>query len=298
MTAQEKAPIESPLGAVGKTHIPLQSSWWSRFLRHRLALVGLCILVLLMLCAFIGPIISPYDSRDISYTFQASPSLEHPLGTDDVGRDTLTRLLTASRISLSVGLAVALLSASIGTTVGSMAGYFGGVTDTMLSAFINVMLSIPLLPLAMVLASFLGTNLAFIILILGFTMWNQSARIIRAECLDLREREYVIGARVVGASDNRIILQHILPNVMPLVIVATTLQVAAAILTESALSFLGYGIQPPDASWGNMLQGAQQFFRTNPALAIYPGVLISLTVISVNFVGDGLRDALDPRLRR
>lgn len=298
MAAQETASIESPLGAAGHTAAPRQVSWWSRFLRHRLALAGMLILAFLVITAIFGPIISPYDSRDISYTFQASPSLDHPLGTDDVGRDTLTRLMSASRISLSVGLAVALLSASIGTMIGSLAGYFGGSVDTLLSAFINVMLSIPLLPLAMVLASFLGTNLVFIILILGFTMWNQSARIIRAECLDLREREYVIGARVIGASDNRIIIQHILPNVMSLVIVATTLQVAAAILTESALSFLGYGIQPPEASWGNMLQGAQQFFRTNPALAIYPGVLISLTVISVNFVGDGLRDALDPRLRQ
>jgi peptide/nickel transport system permease protein len=190
------------------------------------------------------------------------------------------------------------MSSAIGSAVGALAGYFGGWVDSLLSGLINVMLSIPLLPLVMVLGAFISTDLQFIILILGVTTWNGTARIIRAECLNLREREYVQGARVSGATNSRIILRHILPNVLALVIVATTLQVAGAILAESALSYLGFGIQPPQASWGNMLQNAQRYFRTNPAVAIYPGVLISLTVISVNFIGDGLRDALDPRIRQ
>jgi peptide/nickel transport system permease protein len=274
------------------------ASWWTRFWRHRLALAGVVALGLLVTVAVVGPLVYPHHPDQISYNFQAPASRGHPLGTDDVGRDILAWLMYASRISLSVGISVAILSAAIGTAIGSLAGYFGGRVDTLLSGLINVMLSIPLIPLAMVLGAFLGTSLSFLILILGLTTWNGTARIIRAECLDLREREYVVGARVIGANDNRIIVRHILPNVMSLVIVATTLQVASAILAESALSFLGYGIQPPEASWGNMLQNAQRYFRTNPALAIYPGVLISLTVICVNFVGDGLRDALDPRLRR
>jgi peptide/nickel transport system permease protein len=209
----------------------------------------------------------------------------------------LSRLIFASRISLTLGVCVSLLTVSIGTVVGCLAGYYGGRVDGFLSSFINVMLSIPMLPLAMVLGAFLETNLVFLVLILGFITWTGSARLIRAEFLSLRERDYVLAARVVGAGDGRIIVRHILPNALPVLIVSATLLVATAILTESALSYLGYGIQPPTASWGNMLQNAQRFLRNAPAVAIYPGVLISLTVICINFVGDGLQDALDPRLR-
>ena len=166
-----------------------------------------------------------------------------------------------------------------------------------MSGGINVLLSIPLIPMAMVLGAFLTTNLLFVVLILGLLSWTGVARVIRAEFLSLKEREFVMAARLIGVSDLRIISRHILPNVMAVVIVAATLMVATAILAESALSYLGYGIQPPTASWGNMLQNAQRFFRINPMLAIYPGILISLTVICINFVGDGMRDALDPRLR-
>lgn len=272
-------------------------SVWQRFRRNRLAVVGLGVFFLMILGAIGAPLVAPYDPDAISYDFLAPPSKGHLLGTDDVGRDELSRLIFASRISLTVGVCVSVVTVAIGTLVGSLAGYYGGRIDAWISGGINVLLSIPMIPLAMVLGAFLKTNLLFVVLILGFLSWTGTARIIRAEFLSLKEREFTLAARVMGASDVRIIVKHILPNTVAPIIVAATLQVATGILAESALSYLGYGIQPPTASWGNMLQNAQRFFRIHPMLAIYPGMLISLTVISINFVGDGLRDALDPRLR-
>jgi peptide/nickel transport system permease protein len=262
-----------------------------------LAVFGLVVLVLMVVAAVAAPLVVPFDPDAISYEFLAPPSPEHPLGTDDVGRDVLSRLIYASRISLTVGISVSVLAVILGSIAGSIAGFYGGRTDSLVSGGINVLLSIPLIPLAMVLGAFLKTNLLFVVLILGFLSWTSVARVIRAEFLSLKERDFIMAARLIGVSDVRIIGRHILPNVVAVVIVAATLQVAAAILAESALSYLGYGIQPPTASWGNMLQNAQRFFRTDPMLAIYPGILISLTVICINFVGDGLRDALDPQLR-
>jgi peptide/nickel transport system permease protein len=227
----------------------------------------------------------------------ARPNSDHLLGTDDVGRDVLSRLVFASRISLSAGFLAALLTTFLGTFVGALAGYYGGAPDSLISGVINVILALPLLPLAMVLGSFLETDLTFIVLILGGLLWTGVARIIRAEFLSLKQREFVEAARAIGASDARIILQHILPNTLGLITVSATLTMATAILAESALSYLGFGIQPPTASWGNMLQNAQRFFRVYPELAIMPGLLISITVICINFVGDGLRDAWDPRMR-
>jgi len=272
-------------------------SVWRRFRRNRLALVGMGIFVLLVLGAIAAPLVAPFEPDTISYDFLASPSKEHLLGTDDVGRDELSRLIYASRISLTVGVCVSVVTVAIGTLAGAIAGYYGGRVDAWVSGGINVLLSIPMIPLAMVLGAFLKTDLLFVVLILGCLSWTGMARIIRAEFLSLKQREFTLAARVMGASDLRIIVKHILPNTMAPIIVAATLQVATAILAESALSYLGYGIQPPTASWGNMLQNAQRFFRINPMLAIYPGALISLTVISINFIGDGLRDALDPKLR-
>ena len=199
-------------------------------------------------------------------------------------------------MSLAVGVAVALLTTALGALVGSLAGYYGRLADLLLSGLINVILSVPALPLAMVLGGFIETSVWFVLIVLGVVTWTGTARLIRAEFLSLREREYVVAAHVVGQSDLRIIVRHMLPNVFAMLIVAATLQVSAAILAESALSYLGFGVQPPTASWGNMLQNAQRYFRSDPALAIYPGLLIALTVAGVNFLGDGLRDALDPHL--
>jgi peptide/nickel transport system permease protein len=220
------------------------------------------------------------------------------LGTDSVGRDELTRLIYAARISLSVGLAVSLVTVIIGSLVGAAAGFYGGRVDALLSGLVNVLLSIPIIPLAMVLGAFVKTNLLFVVLVLGALSWVGVARIIRAEFMSLKEREFALAARAIGASNWHIVFRHIFPNAFASIIVAATLQVAAGILAESALSYLGYGIQPPTPSWGNMLQNAQRFFRTDPRLAIYPGLLISLAVMSINVLGDGLRDALDPRLRQ
>jgi peptide/nickel transport system permease protein len=274
-----------------------RASAWHYFGRNKLALFSLVILVLMVTAAVGAPLVTEYDPDAISYDLLAAPSREHPLGTDDVGRDVLSRLVFASRISLKVGIFVAVLTATLGTAVGALAGYYGKRTDSLISGTVNVFLAIPLLPMAMVLGSFIRTNQTFVILILGFLLWPGVARIIRAEFLSLEEREFVLAAQVLGTSDLQIILKHVLPNTMGLIIVAATLTVATSILAESALSYLGFGIQPPTASWGNMLQNAQRYFRVYPELAIYPGVLISLTVICINFVGDGLRDALDPRMR-
>ncbi len=285
-----------PALAARKTLSPARRAW-RRFRQHHLALASAVILAALVLASALAPVISKYDPDAASLDILAPPSREHPLGTDDVGRDLLSRLLYAGRISLSVGFGAAVLTVAIGILVGAPAGFYGGRLDALLSALINVMLAIPILPLALVLSSFVQTNLTFVILIIGGLSWPAVARIIRAEFLSLREREFVEAARVVGAGSGRIIFLHILPNTLAPIIVAATLQVANAILLESALSFLGYGVQPPQASWGNMLQDAQRYLRTVPELAIYPGALISLTVISINFLGDGLREALDPRLQ-
>ncbi len=270
---------------------------WRRFWQHRLAAGSVCILVVLVVVALLAPILAPYDPEAISLAILAPPSTQHWLGTDDVGRDLFSRLMSATRISLTVGVASSILTVLLGVTMGALAGYFGGRIDALISTGINIKLAIPILPLALVLASFLETNLVFVVLIISLLSWGVVARIIRAEFLSLREREFVIAASATGASTGRIVLRHILPNSLAPIIVSATLQVASGILLESALSYLGFGIQPPQASWGNMLQNAQRYLRTAPALAIYPGALISLTVISINFAGDGLRDALDPRLR-
>ncbi len=268
-----------------------------RIARDPIAAASAAYLVLIALVALLAPLIAPVDPHAIVDRPLRPPGEVALLGTDDVGRDLLSRLMYASRISLAVGVGAALLTASIGTCIGGLAGYYGGRLDAALSGLINLMLSIPTLPLALVLSAFVEIRLPLLVLIIGGVSWTGTARIVRAEVLSLREREFVLAARAIGAGDGRLIARHALVNAAPPIIVAATLQVATAILAESALSYLGYGIPPPEASWGNMLQNAQRYLRIDPALAIYPGLLISLTVVSINFVGDALRDALDPARR-
>ncbi len=291
----------TPTDKPGVMQIPVRgqhrNSIFRVFRRHQLAAVGAVVLLVLCLIAVSADVIAPNDPNGISADILAPPSSEHLLGTDDIGRDMVSRLMFAARISLTVGVVSSILAVLLGVVVGSIAGYYGGRMDMLLSSFINIMLSIPIFPLALVLGSFLETNLTFIVLIIGLLSWLSVARLIRAEFMSLKEREFVQAARVSGAPTGRLIFLHILPNTLGPIIVAATLQVASGILLESSLSYLGYGIQPPTASWGNMLQNAQRYLRTAPEMTIYPGALISLTVISINFVGDGLRDALDPRLR-
>lgn len=267
---------------------------WARLVHDPLAAGSAVFLLVIAAIAVLAPLVAPNDPYAILAPPLRPPGEGLVLGTDDVGRDLASRLVYASRVSLAVGVGAALLTATIGTLVGALAGFYGGRLDVGLSGLVNLLLSIPTLPLALVLSAFVEINLPLLILIIGGVSWTGTARIVRAEVLSLREREFVVSARALGARDGRLVLRYILVNAVPPIIVAATLQVAMAILAESALSYLGYGIQPPVASWGNMLQNAQRYLRTAPALAVYPGLLISLTVVSINFLGDALRDALDP----
>ncbi|NKB59282.1 MAG: ABC transporter permease subunit [Alphaproteobacteria bacterium] len=284
-----------------------------RFLQHRLAVGSLVALLLLALLSIGAPVAESLLGLDSETTnlFQRSqpPSFEHPLGTDEIGRDLLLRLLHGGRVSLAVAVAAALASAIIGTAIGVFAGYYGGRFDAILMRFTDGVISLPLLPLLIVLAAIdlskLGlpdsvtqsedVSLYRIIAIISVVGWTTVARLVRAETLTLKQREFVRAAVAQGATGGRIMRVHILPNAVSPIIVATTLSVGNIILFESVLSFLGLGIQPPVASWGNMLTNAQELIWSAPQLAVWPGLLIFVTVIAFNFLGDGLQDALDPR---
>lgn len=284
-----------------------------RFLQHRMAVLSLGTLLLLALLSIGAPLIEVLFGLDANaenlFQRSQSPSLAHPLGTDEIGRDLLARLLHGGRVSLAVALAAALASAVIGTVIGLFAGYYGGRFDAFLMRFTDGVISLPLLPLLIVLAAIdlskLGlpdtftqsenVSLYRIILIISIVGWTTVARLVRAETLTLKQREFVRAAVAQGATNGRIMRTHILPNAVSPIIVATTLSVGNIILFESVLSFLGLGIQPPVASWGNMLTNAQELIWSAPQLAVWPGLLIFVTVIAFNFLGDGLQDALDPR---
>ncbi|THF86721.1 ABC transporter permease [Deinococcus sp. KSM4-11] len=269
-----------------------------RFLRHRLAVTGLVVLCILGLLAVFAPQIAPYafDGQDLSIMGQPQPpSRAHLMGTDQLGRDAFTRVLYGARVSLAVGLASALLATLVGTLIGSLAGYYRGVVDSVLMRLTDVVLCIPLLPLVILLSGMLRPNVALLVTIIGILGWMGTARLVRGQFLSLREREFVEASRALGGSNNRIMFRHILPNALGPIIVATTLAVGSGIMLESALSFLGLGVQPPTPTWGNLLNYASQWLQSAPWLALFPGLLILITVLAVNFLGDGLRDALDPR---
>lgn len=276
---------------------------WKRFRRHPGAVVGAIVLTILILAAVFAPL-SPYDPEksDIKNKNQP-PSLTHPFGTDGLGRDLLTRSLYGGRVSLSVGLMVVGITLSIGVPIGSIAGYYGGWIDNVLMRIIDATLSIPSLMFLILLAAILReTELPFvkansvltIAVVLGALSWPTVARLVRAVFLTVREMEYVKAAHALGASAPRVILKEVLPNGFGPIIVESTLGIGYAIMEESGLSFLGFGIMPPTPSWGNMLNNAQAHLTTYPWMAIFPGLMIFLTIISVNYIGDGLRDALDP----
>ncbi len=284
-----------------------------RLSADRLALASLVLLLLLAALVLAAPLVAALlghevDEVDLVSRLEA-PSWSHPLGTDELGRDELLRLLWGGRVSLLVGLVAALASAVIGSGVGLLAGYWGGLLDAFLMRVTDGVIALPLLPLLIVLAAVdpakLGLpawiveaeslNLYRIIAIVALVGWTRTARLVRNTTLSVREREFVLAARAAGAGPLRIMLVHILPNAVSPIIVATTLSIGGIILFESVLSFLGLGIQPPAASWGNMLSGGLELFATSPALALYPGALIFLAVIAFNLIGDGLQAALDPR---
>ena len=279
--------------------VPRQSLF-RRFARNRPALLGAVAVVLLCLSAFFAPTIAPHDplELDTAVRFYAPlADLRFPLGTDELGRDTLSRLLYGGRISLTVGLVAMATTVLTGALIGLASGFYGAWVDTLLMRFVDIMLCFPQVFLLLVVAAFVTPTLISISLIIGLTSWMEVARIIRSEILHLKEQDFVQAARALGAGGVRIMLRELMPNIMAPLLVAATLKVAAAVLLESYISYLGYGVQPPLASWGNMLTNAQGYFDTEPWLAILPGVMITLTVMSFNFLGDGLSDALDPRLR-
>lgn len=272
--------------------------FYERFRRHRLAQVSLAVLILMAAAALLAPWLTPYtfDGQDIALLGRPSPpSLQHLMGTDQLGRDNATRVLYGARISLLVGLLSALISTSLGTLVGSLSGFYGGRVDAVLMRATDVMLSIPLLPLVIVLSGFMRPNLYMLVLIIGVLSWMGTARLVRSQFLSLRSQDFVEAARALGSSSNRLMFIHILPNALGPILVSTTLAVGGAILLESALSFFGFGVQPPTPTWGNLLNSARDWLDTAPWLATFPGLFILVTVLAVNFLGDGLRDALDSR---
>ena len=271
---------------------------WRRFTRHRPALIGLGFLVLLVVLALTAQWITPYEPQKINPRLRgAGPSMEHWLGNDDIGRDIFTRIIYGTRIALIVGLGAVSIAVAIGVTVGATAGYFGGRIDFILSRLVDTLMAFPLLALLLTLSTVFGPSLRNVVIVIGCTVWASYARVVRAEVLSLRERDYVLAARAAGATDRRIITRHIVPNAMGPVIILASLAIGGIIILESALSFLGLGVARPTASWGTMLSDGRDHIRNYPHITIAPGIAIALTVLAFNLVGDGLRDALDPRQR-
>jgi peptide/nickel transport system permease protein len=291
----ESAAVTQPLIALPSRRFVVAR----RLLRNRLAVLGLVVLAAMMLACFSAPLWLPYERvltqvRDATF---APPSADAVFGRDEFGRDAFARAVYGGRISLWVSLASAVLATGIGTVLGMLAGYFGGWVDAVIDRVIELFLTLPFLLLLILAASVLRPSTTSILLILGFFGWAVLARIVRGEFIAARQRDYIVAAEVVGCSWQRVAIRHMLPNVMAPIIVAGTLLVAGNITAEAAISFLGLGIQPPTPSWGNMLTNAQDYMISAPFLAIFPGLLILITVLCVNLLGDGLRDALDPRLR-
>jgi peptide/nickel transport system permease protein len=307
------APFQLSADELEAPPLSLGQLFWRRFRRHKMALAGVVILILLVLYSFGGAFIfsESFANRTETGLRLNPPSSEYPFGTDTVGRDILARTIYGGQISLLIGLCAMLVEIIIGVSVGALAGYYGKFVDSLLMRITEAWLNVPSLFLLLVMAKFfsgkipnfniLGRSFSgsviVIIVIIGLTSWMYLARIVRAEFLSTKEEDFILAARATGTSNFQIILLHILPNCMAPIIVTATLSVANAILLESYISFLGLGVQPPTATWGNMLEGAHGYIENAPWLWIFPGLLIVLTVLSINFIGDGLRDALDPHSR-
>ena len=280
---------------------------WNEFKNHKGALAGAIIFALIVILVLLGPFVWPYEANGINIRIRnQGPSFAHPLGTDQLGRDTLARIMAGGRTSITVGLTAMLLSLFLGTLIGIFAGYFKKL-DSVLMRFTDLFLSLPLLPLLLVmmllfrepLSTSFGPEKGMFILIvvsIGITSWMPTARIVRGDVLAIKEREFILAARSIGGTDTKIIFRHILPNVLSPIMVSATLGIANAIITESALSFLGLGFPPDFPTWGRLLNDAVDYLQQFPERVFWPGLAISLTVLSINYLGDGLRDALDPRI--
>jgi ABC-type dipeptide/oligopeptide/nickel transport system permease subunit len=272
-----------------------------RFLAHRLAVASLVVLLLVIVGSLVGGRLWKYGYADITDEFSTPPSWEHPMGTDDIGHDSMARILRGSQKSVQVALLVALLSTTFGAVLGALAGYYRGAVDSVLMRFTDLVLTVPAIAILAVLAATLADragNWFFVALVLAALLWTYIARVVRGQFLSLREKEFVEAARALGASDRRIIFRHLLPNGTGAIIVNATITVAVAILLEAALSYLGVGIRPPDTSLGLLVQDGQQAATTRPWLFYFPGLIIVIIALTVNFVGDGLRDAFDPTQTR
>lgn len=273
-------------------------SFWHYFKQNRLAVAGLAIILVVFFIAGTASLIAPYDPGKTNVSKKLkSPSSEHLLGTDQLGRDVFSRMLYGSRISLSVGLVAVAISLVIGVFVGAIAGYYGRWADAVLMRFVDIMLCFPSFFLILTVVALLGPSMLNVMVVIGITSWMGTSRFVRAEFLSLRERDFVQAARALGMKDRRIIFRHILPNSLAPVFVTATLDVATAVLVEAGLSFLGFGVQPPAPSWGNILTEGRTYIFDAWWLTVFPGLAILMTVLSFNLLGEGLRDALDPRLR-
>jgi peptide/nickel transport system permease protein len=269
---------------------------FKRFRKHRLAMGSIVVLAVIAVSCFLVPFVLPADfNRPDLYHRLATPAFPHLLGTDEIGRDIFYRILTGGQVSILVGILATLVTILIGTSIGTLAGFFGGWLDNLLMRFTDAILSIPQIFLLILISTMWGQTPRTIILAIGLVAWPDTARIIRSVVLSLREKDFVEAARAVGSANWKIIARHILPNALGPITVAATLSIGAAILTESTLSYLGLGIGPPISSWGSTLQAAQDYIWDAPYYALFPGTMILLTVLCVNFIGDGLRDAFDPR---
>ena len=272
---------------------------WRRFRKNRFAVVGAVVVLVMLALSFFAPFITPYEPNTLdAYHVLLPPSMSHWFGTDEVGRDVLTRMVYGARISLKVGFVAIGIATLTGTVVGLVAGYYGGWVDSLLMRFVDIMFCFPTFFLILAVITIREPSIINIMLIIGFTGWMGVARLVRAEVLTIRERDYVLAARAIGCSDLRIIFRHIMPNALGPVLVYATLGVAAAILTESSLSFLGIGVPPPTPSWGNILASGKEFLEFAWWLFLFPGLAITITSLSYYLVGEGIRDALDPRLNR
>ena len=275
------------------------SIFWRRFRRNQLALAGGTVVITLGLLALLAPVLAPYDPAAYNVRqILMPPSPAHWLGTDQIGRDVLSRMLYGARISMAVGFISVGIAVLVGTLIGTVAAYYGGRVDELLMRFVDLMLNFPRLFLLLTLIALLRPSIWIIMAVIGLTGWMGLARLVRSEILGLKEREFVVSARALGAPDRRIMLRHILPNALVPVLVSATLGVAGAILAESGLSFLGLGVQPPTPSWGNILIEGKANIEIAWWLSVFPGLAILVTVLAYNLLGEGLRDALDPRLRQ
>jgi peptide/nickel transport system permease protein len=275
----------------------LRNLIWKRFSKNKLAVAGGIIVSLLFFVAVFAPLISPYNPDDIDRKhILVSPDIHHPFGTDDLGRDVLSRMLWGARISLAVGFVAVGIATLIGIFFGAFAGYYGGWPERIIMRFIDIMLTIPTFFLILAVIAFIEPSIWNIMIVIGLTSWMSVARLVRAEFLSIKEREYVLAAKALGAGDFRIIFRHIMINSMAPVLVSAVLGIAGAVLVESALSFLGIGVQPPTPSWGNILTLGKDNIEIAWWLSVFPGLAILITVLGYNLLGEGIRDSIDPRL--